>query len=101
MRLGTVLVGLVLLLIGLGTALFLIGIPFIIVGLVLTFRGLNDQGQPIVLPTPRQPPSPPPTIIQKETVIQREVVKVRCQYCGALNDLATARFCASCGAPIK
>ena len=33
------------------------------------------------------------------TVIEREVVKVRCRYCGALND-ETAKACTGCGATL-
>ena len=33
------------------------------------------------------------------TVIEREVIKVKCRYCGALND-ETAKTCASCGATL-
>ena len=33
------------------------------------------------------------------TVIEREVVKIRCRYCGALND-ETAKVCISCGATL-
>ncbi len=41
---------------------------------------------------------------QKEketTIIQREVVKVPCKYCGALNDISTQRTCSNCGAVVK
>jgi len=34
-------------------------------------------------------------------IIQREIVKVPCKYCGNLNDLATTRVCPSCGAPVR
>ena len=40
------------------------------------------------------------TIKEKE-VIQREIVKVPCKFCGNLNELATTRFCPSCGAAVK
>ena len=33
------------------------------------------------------------------TVVEREVVKIKCRYCGALND-ETARACVSCGASL-
>ncbi|HKT21423.1 MAG TPA: PH domain-containing protein [Nitrososphaerales archaeon] len=33
------------------------------------------------------------------TVVEKEVVKIRCRYCGALND-ETAKACVSCGAGI-
>ncbi len=44
---------------------------------------------------PRSLPAPPGT-----TVIVREVVKVRCSYCGALMD-TTASLCPACGAPVR
>lgn len=43
-----------------------------------------------------QEPSPQHTVI-----IQRDIVKVPCKFCGNLNDLATAKFCSGCGAPVK
>jgi len=48
-------------------------------------------------------PSTPvsPTVIQKETTIQSEIVKVPCKFCGTLNIIATDRFCAGCGAAVK
>ena len=33
------------------------------------------------------------------TVVERQVVKIKCRYCGALND-ETAKVCASCGATL-
>ncbi len=45
--------------------------------------------------------APQPTIVREREVTQREIVRVPCKYCGSLNDLATAKFCSSCGAPIK
>jgi Zn finger protein HypA/HybF involved in hydrogenase expression len=43
-----------------------------------------------------------PTIhTESREVIQREIVKVPCKFCGNLNELATARFCPSCGAAVK
>ena len=39
-------------------------------------------------------PSPAPT-----EVVEKEVVKVRCRYCGTLND-ETSRICSSCGATL-
>jgi len=39
-------------------------------------------------------------VIKSET-ITREVVKVQCKYCGAMNNLATDKFCAGCGAPVR
>ena len=37
----------------------------------------------------------------RTVVIQREIVKVPCKYCGALNDIATSRKCSNCGAAVK
>ncbi|HXW37078.1 MAG TPA: hypothetical protein VEJ36_04150 [Nitrososphaerales archaeon] len=34
-------------------------------------------------------------------VIQREIIRVPCRYCGNLNDLATSKTCSQCGAAIK
>lgn len=42
-----------------------------------------------------------PQIIREKEVTQREIVKVPCKYCGALNNLATDKSCSSCGAPVK
>ena len=42
-----------------------------------------------------QPTMPPPST-GEQVVIEKEVVKVRCKYCGTLND-ETARVCSSCG----
>lgn len=46
-------------------------------------------------------PSAQPIMVKEKEVIQREVVKVPCKFCGNLNDLASTRFCPSCGAPVK
>lgn len=45
------------------------------------------------------PPAQAPPAERDTTVIEREVVKVRCRYCGTLND-ETAKACASCGATL-
>ena len=39
-------------------------------------------------------------IIQKEVIKEREVIKVRCPYCGALIDQGLDT-CPHCGAPLK
>jgi hypothetical protein len=44
------------------------------------------------------PPAQPPTV-GPTTVVEREVVKIKCRYCGALNDEA-AKACVSCGASL-
>lgn len=37
---------------------------------------------------------------QQTVVVQKEIVKVPCKYCGVLNEI-TARTCSNCGAAIK
>jgi len=50
------------------------------------------------IPGQRQPaPAPPAT--ETPVLIEKEVVKLRCKYCGTLND-ETARVCSSCGGAI-
>jgi hypothetical protein len=41
----------------------------------------------------------PPPAGEGTTVIEREVVKIRCRYCGTLND-ETSKTCSSCGAAL-
>lgn len=52
-------------------------------------------------PRPYQQPTPPQATPGggTTTVIEREVVKIKCRYCGALND-ETAKACVSCGATL-
>jgi len=38
-----------------------------------------------------------PQFVEKETIIERQIIKVKCRYCGALND-QMRRTCESCGA---
>ena len=40
-----------------------------------------------------------PSAAGPTTVVEREVVKIKCRYCGALND-ETAKACVSCGATL-
>jgi predicted transcriptional regulator len=40
-------------------------------------------------------------IATRTIVIQREIVKVPCKYCGTLNEIATAKTCSNCGAAIR
>jgi len=44
-------------------------------------------------------PAQPPPAPGQTTVVEREVVKIKCRYCGALND-ETAKECVSCGATL-
>ena len=48
-------------------------------------------------PPYQQAPAQAPSTSQPTTVVEREVVKIKCRYCGALND-ETAKACVSCGA---
>jgi hypothetical protein len=45
------------------------------------------------------PPVQPTPTVGQTTVVEREVVKIKCRYCSALND-ETARACVSCGATL-
>jgi len=45
------------------------------------------------------PPAQPSPAGGQTTIVEKEVVKVRCRYCGALND-ETAKACVSCGATL-
>ena len=42
-----------------------------------------------------------PTMVKETTVIQKEVLKVPCKYCGTLLDPVQERYCTSCGSPIR
>lgn len=65
----------------------------------------HPSQQPVYTP-PSEPPSPPPpqdiNLTPKQPLVQqiviKEVVKVKCRYCGALID-STAEKCPFCGAP--
>ncbi len=41
---------------------------------------------------------PPPG---QTVIIQKEIVKVPCKFCGTLNEIATAKTCSNCGAALK
>jgi len=41
-----------------------------------------------------------PNTTQQTTIVEREVIKVPCQYCRTLNDIARSKTCSQCGAPI-
>lgn len=61
---------------------------------------INSNGQksaPITQPTPPSQPIPN-NVTHRETIIERQVVvKVRCRYCGTLNNDGNPK-CESCGA---
>lgn len=45
--------------------------------------------------------SPREEATPQTVIIQKEVVKVPCRYCGTLNEIATQSNCTKCGAPLK
>ncbi|MBS7614901.1 hypothetical protein KEJ18_04135 [Candidatus Bathyarchaeota archaeon] len=53
---------------------------------------------PVAPPAPSQPPQQPQ--IKEKEVIIREVVKVKCRYCGMLVDSTLSR-CPNCGSPMS
>jgi hypothetical protein len=57
------------------------------------------QGIDIPQPSMPQTQNPPPQIIKEKEII-KEVVKVKCPYCGALVDQGVDR-CPHCGAPLR
>lgn len=42
----------------------------------------------------------PNASLQQTTIIEREVVKIPCKYCGTLNDAVRSKTCSQCGAPV-
>lgn len=66
----------------------IVGITMIAVGRDQTQRKIEPQ---VTENTPT---------IHKETIIQREIVKVPCKYCGTLVDPVPNNKCPSCGAKI-
>jgi hypothetical protein len=65
----------------------------------------HPSQQPVYTPPSEPPPSPPPQDINLtpkqppvQQIVIKEVVKVKCRYCGALID-STAEKCPFCGAP--
>ncbi len=89
------------------------GAPLIILAFILLIYGLATSPpapapppqpiyvmpQPVYYPPPYPPPAPPPVVQQRE-VVTREVVKVRCRYCGALVDEGV-NTCPRCQAPMR
>ncbi len=54
--------------------------------------------QPVYYPPPPQPA--PQTVVHQREVVTREVIKVRCRYCGALVDEGV-NTCPKCQAPMR
>lgn len=72
-------------------------------GFNVLYRAALDSRTAAMMPEAGQPGNlseneraPPRTV-----VIQREIVKVPCKYCGSLNDIAGAQTCARCGARVS
>ncbi len=66
------------------------------------------KGRPDVTKTVSPTVNPPVTVVQQvgaaeiTRVVEREVVKISCKYCGNLNTVtADLNKCSSCGAPIR
>lgn len=78
--------------------LVLIAIVFLIVSRYLLRRqklaGRSEGMLPSIQP---YYPMPPPSVVQQ--TVERQVVKVRCRHCGALN-LETSTICVACKAPL-
>ena len=92
--------GVILLLIGLFMFLFIsivIGVTLIVIGLIMIYFRRRNAAKTRQLESMRSPPAAPASTV----IIQREVVKVPCKYCGTLNDLATSKVCSNCGAPLN
>ena len=86
-----------------GLALLLIFIIIVVLVYALSRRGRRLPQHPYQGQAP--PPSPPPENIdltpkqpQVQQIVIKEVVKVKCRYCGALID-STVQTCPICGAP--
>ena len=89
-----------------GIFLFIVVIVVILVILIYAFSRIGRKTLP-QHPYQQQPPlpGPPPENIdlipkqpQVQQIVIKEVVKVKCRYCGALID-STAETCPICGAP--
>jgi hypothetical protein len=83
-----------------GLAIILvIGVLLFIAGLV--FLAVQYTGHTTRIQQAPDPSVPPPIIhpVVIEQTIEKDVVKVRCQYCGNLCEVTT-KACPSCGAPI-
>lgn len=83
---------------GFALPLFL-GIVLVVLGIVVLALQLGRRTTRIQqAPDPSVPPPLIRPVVIQQTV-EKEVVKVRCQYCGNLFDV-TAKTCPSCGAPV-
>ncbi len=76
---------------------FKVGDPARWEGEIARIRASPAPSQVAMPPPPAAPPPPPEEIVQN--TIERDVVKIRCQHCGALN-LETDNACSACGAPL-
>jgi len=79
--------------------LIVFGVILLVAGVVVVAFSVRPA-RPVIQQVPD--PSVPPPIIQPVVVqqtVEREVVKVRCPFCGNLCEV-TAKSCPSCGAPI-
>jgi membrane glycosyltransferase len=72
--------------IGLAFFVLMIGIMLVMMGAVSDLDKKKDSSQPL-------------QTTQTHTEIVREIVKVRCKYCGILN-LETSQRCSNCGAQL-
>jgi hypothetical protein len=69
-----------------------IGIVALLFGPILLSIGVWMRSNQIW--EPKEPPAAPQQIIEKHVV--EEVIKVRCKYCGTLNDV-NDKACSACG----
>ena len=47
-----------------------------------------------------RPTYQPNSAMPQTTIVEREIVKIPCKYCGSLNDIVSNRTCPQCGAPV-
>jgi hypothetical protein len=88
---------------------YIAAIVLVIVVIVILIYAFSRRSRRTLPQHPSQrdypPPGPPPQDIDLtpkqppvQQIVIREVVKVKCRYCGALID-STAQVCPFCGAP--
>lgn len=75
-----------------------IGVFLLVLGIVLAIAA---RGRYTWVPPSTDPAVPPPLInpVVVQQTVEKQVVMVRCRYCGTLADPA-GRTCPSCGAPL-